>query len=44
LNMIDSNGNIEVEYDNANNYIRGGYSLGSEITKMSLHKVTYEYK
>lgn len=44
LNMIDSFGNIEVEYDNENNYVRGGYSLGSEIVKISTHTLNYLYK
>jgi len=44
LNMIDSNGNIDVEYDNEDNYVRGGYSLGSEIVKVNLQPINYEYK
>lgn len=43
-NMIDSNGNIEEEYDTNGKYIRGGYSLGSEIVKVSLATLNYEYK
>jgi hypothetical protein len=35
-NMLDSYGNIEEEYDNNGKFIRGGYSLGSEIVKLNL--------
>ena len=35
-NMIDSNGNIEVEYNDNNQYVRGGYSLSSEIVQVNL--------
>jgi hypothetical protein len=35
LNMIDGHGNIEEEYDTNRNYVRGGYSLGSEIVKLN---------
>lgn len=44
LNMIDTHGNIEAEYDSVGNYIRGGYSLGSEICKFSLQSLKYQYK
>lgn len=44
LNMIDSHGNITVEYDSEDNFVRGGYSLGSEIVKMNLQPLNYEYK
>ena len=44
LNMIDSNGNIEREYNSNGKYVRGGYNLGSEIPKISLSHLTYEYK
>jgi len=35
-NMLDSNSNIDVEYDKKNNRSRGGYSLGSEIVQVIL--------
>lgn len=44
LNMLDSHGNIEDEYDINRQYVRGGYSLGSEIVKVSLATLNYEYK
>lgn len=44
LNMVDSYGNIEEEYDANGKYVRGGYSLGSEIVKISLAPLVYEYK
>jgi hypothetical protein len=44
LNMLDTNGNIEEEIDTNNKYVRGGYSLGSEIAKISLSNLRYEYK
>ena len=33
-NLIDSYGNIEVSYNTSNEYVRGGYSLGSEIVQI----------
>tara|TARA_Y100000310_G_C20704363_1_gene833717 strand:+ start:2144 stop:4948 length:2805 start_codon:yes stop_codon:yes gene_type:complete len=43
-NMLDSNGNIEEEYNSEDSYVRGGYSLGSEIVKVNLKNLKYEYK
>ena len=42
-NMIDSHGNIDVEYDNNNEYVRGGYTIGSEIVQVLLDE-DKEYK
>jgi hypothetical protein len=50
--MIDSNGNISPEYtislNNFNTeiktYLRGGYSIGCEITKFDLSNLNYQYK
>jgi hypothetical protein len=44
VNLLDSFGNVEEEFDNNNKYVRGGYSLGSEIIKVSLEKLDYVYK
>lgn len=33
-NLLDSSGNIDIEYDNDGKYIRGGYTLGSEIVQV----------
>lgn len=52
LNMIDSYGNIDREVNSNNEYVRGGYSLGSEIVQIELNPVgsddnallTYRYK
>lgn len=35
-NMIDSNGNIDREIDSNSEYVRGGYTLGSEIVQFNL--------
>jgi len=35
-NMIDSNGNIDSEFDATSGYIRGGYSLSSEIVQINM--------
>jgi hypothetical protein len=51
-NMIDSHGNINAEYTSIvnqygvsnNTYLRGGYSLGSEISKFDLSSLIYLYK
>ena len=51
LNMMDSHGNIEKEYIDGR-YIRGGYSLGSEIVRIDLSstdsdnrpKLNFRYK
>ena len=34
-NMIDSTGNIDAEYNGTDGYIRGGYSLSSEIVQIN---------
>lgn len=44
LNMLDLDGNVRKQVDENNKYIRGGYSLGSEIVKLSLEKLNFEYK
>jgi len=33
-NLLDSHGNIDVEYDKNNVFVRGGYTLGSEIIQV----------
>jgi len=40
-NLLDSNGNIDAEYNNDGVYIRGGFSLGSEIVQV-LTESTYD--
>ena len=42
-NMIDSYGNIKSEYDANGNYIRGGYSLGSEIVQVEISKSSLDF-
>jgi hypothetical protein len=50
-NMMDDSGNIDAQYETVNNdygipsknYIKGGYSIGSEIPKISL-EMNYIYK
>jgi hypothetical protein len=36
VNMLDSHGNIETEYNSLGDRVRGGYSLGSEIVQLNL--------
>ena len=43
-NLLDSNGNVYPEHDNEDNFLRGGYSLGSEIIKVNLSTINYVYK
>jgi len=43
-NLLDSYGNVHAEYDNEDNFVRGGYSLGSEIIKVNLTPLNYVYK
>lgn len=42
-NMLDSNGNVLSEYDVNGRYIRGGYSLESELIQVNAESVNYTY-
>jgi len=43
-NMLDTHGNIRAEYDDDRNFIRGGYTLGSEIVQIELDKNKLEFR
>ncbi len=43
-NMLDTSGNIRPEYDDEHNFVRGGYTLGSEIVQIDLDKNKLEFR
>ena len=42
-NMLDTKGNVRDEYDANGRYIRGGYSLESELIQVNAQNINYTY-